>query len=123
MPRPRFYRPPQPFSHSNLLLAYLPALIEVQRCSGGCALGLHPDLQRCAVTKQEKKNVTISMFPYVTKKKNVTIINHLECRCDCRVQATDCRPTQNYSKGICACVCRNENPKCNYKIKVNKQSS
>ena len=114
MPRKALMRTPfYPYRWS------LPSMIEVQRCMGGCNVGIHPGTVRCAVTKLERKNVKVMQVPLMTHK-TITITNHLACKCDCKIQPTDCDPIkQIYDKNQCSCFCRS-NITC-HSLQVNEE--
>ena len=89
---------------------------------GECVFGLHPSVEECAVTKQEKKNVTVLELPG-GEYKNVTIIDHVNCKCDCRIRAEHCHSNrERYVKDECTCKCVGDVSLCNSTYQVNKLS-
>ncbi|XP_075544302.1 uncharacterized protein LOC142578697 [Dermacentor variabilis] len=108
-PRSVPVRVPQPREPDAL---FYPTCAEVERCAGCC--GHH--LLRCRASAF--RNVTRQVFALrlASNKsnainfegfKNVRLVEHTQCRCECKVRPHHCGRGQMYREDRCQCVCTN----------------
>ncbi|XP_037506363.1 vascular endothelial growth factor A isoform X1 [Rhipicephalus sanguineus] len=108
-PRPVPVRVPQPRDTDAL---FYPTCADVERCAGCC--GHH--LLRCRASAF--RNVTRQVFALrlASNKsnainfegfKNVRLVEHAQCRCECKVRPHHCSRGQTYREDQCQCVCTN----------------
>nr|XP_037270725.1 vascular endothelial growth factor A-like [Rhipicephalus microplus] len=108
-PRPVPVRVPQPRDPDAL---FYPTCADVERCAGCC--GHH--LLRCRASAF--RNVTRQVFALrlASNKsnainfegfKNVRLVEHAQCRCECKVRPHHCSRGQTYREDRCQCVCNN----------------
>ncbi|XP_077558599.1 uncharacterized protein LOC144174055 isoform X2 [Haemaphysalis longicornis] len=108
-PRPVPVRVPQPRDPDAL---FYPTCADVERCAGCC--GHH--LLRCRPAAF--RNVTRQVFALrlASNKsnainfegfKNVRLVEHTQCRCECKVRPQHCSRSQVYREDRCQCVCVN----------------
>lgn len=102
---------------------YYPRCVRVHRCGGCCGLG---HLQQCLPTKVKLRDIFRVKIPKISPspKPNdigsdssssrlqlqvLTIEDHVECGCKCRIQPSHCFPVIHvYRADQCHCECQNE---------------
>lgn len=87
---------------------YSPACTRINRCNGCCG----STLISCQPTKVETLQLRVRKTERLgaTSKRGSAIVSveqHLECKCDCRIKAEDCNAYQEYRKDLCRCECQN----------------
>ncbi|XP_049521160.1 vascular endothelial growth factor A isoform X1 [Dermacentor silvarum] len=108
-PRSVPVRVPQPRDPDAL---FYPTCADVERCAGCC--GHH--LLRCRASAF--RNVTRQVFALrlASNKsnainfegfKNVRLVEHTQCRCECKVRPHHCGQGQTYREDRCQCMCNN----------------
>ncbi|XP_043289719.1 vascular endothelial growth factor D-like [Venturia canescens] len=91
-------------------IMYFPECVRINRCGGCCSR-----LLECKPRNARKKNVEFvvskilpngEILPY--EKKIVSLLEHIDCECDCKLKAKDCPPKAKYYEDECECKCQNE---------------
>ncbi|VVC33746.1 Cystine-knot cytokine,PDGF/VEGF domain [Cinara cedri] len=99
----------------NPNIQYTPSCTRVTRCGGCCG----SNLISCQPTQVETLNFPVKILEYngthfvFKEKKNVTVPQHVACKCDCTIK--HCKPSQMYNPKGCNCICNNteDQYKCN----------
>jgi len=99
-------------SDSNPRLVMFPRCTHAERCAGCCS---GPKFS-CQPTEIIVTNVTVIKTLYVGGQKplkylgqqDVAIEEHSNCRCQCKIKASDCNAHQVYNARSCRCECRDK---------------
>ncbi|XP_077290147.1 vascular endothelial growth factor A-like [Arctopsyche grandis] len=97
-----------PEGTENSGVFHLPSCTRVLRCGGCC----NNALLSCEPTDIGRKQFRIYELtqngnsPHYKKFINVTLEEHLKCKCDCTIKEKDCKGHQVYNANECRCVCR-----------------
>ena len=93
-----------------------PTHVEVLQCGGAC----HRSSQGCVATKTREKEVWVMVGRCgITTGKcqkecaRLTVVEHLECGCDCREEEREACPREShrYNRDSCQCQCRDTRAK------------
>ena len=93
-----------------------PTHVEVQQCGGAC----HRSSQGCVPTKTREREVWVMVgrCGIQTGKcekecASITVVDHLECGCDCREEERESCPQESHSYNLdtCQCECRDRRAK------------
>ncbi|KAL3209615.1 hypothetical protein MRX96_038051 [Rhipicephalus microplus] len=116
-PRPVPVRVPQPRDPDAL---FYPTCADVERCAGCCGpppaalqgqrfpkrhldRASSPSRQVFALRLASNKSNAINFEGF----KNVRLVEHAQCRCECKVRPHHCSRGQTYREDRCQCVCNN----------------
>ena len=98
------------------MLQMTPTHVEVLQCGGAC----HRSSQGCVPTKTREKEVWVMVgrCGIQTGKcekecASITVVEHLECGCDCRQEERESCPEQShrYNVDTCQCECQDSRAK------------
>ncbi|XP_067119742.1 vascular endothelial growth factor A-like isoform X1 [Centruroides vittatus] len=98
---------------SDPTLFTIPKCVIVDRCKGCCGVAV----LKCAPLKTIEKNYRVSRFNYNIEKglmeliedEILTIEEHTECGCKCKINPSDCTDEQTHDPRMCKCICKNSN--------------
>jgi len=91
----------------NASVYYFPTCTRLERCGGCCS----HHLLTCKPTEIEEVELSVLMIDPVGGEDAMTVVNmtrHVGCKCACRIQESDCTPSQVYREDRCGCVCENK---------------
>ena len=98
-----------------------PAFVNLQRCLGGCTFK-SPSIIHCAAKDTSTVDVITLEFNLHTETfitKNLKMVNHTECDCECIVQEHHCdNATEIYNPDHCKCMCKDLEHTCDTTVKV-----
>ena len=83
-----------------------PSCTRLSRCSGCCS---HP-LLSCRPTETElvqRDLILVDTLNLTDRIVTANLTEHRECACQCKVDAVDCHPLQEYFPERCLCQCSN----------------
>ncbi|XP_014483487.1 PREDICTED: vascular endothelial growth factor A-like [Dinoponera quadriceps] len=92
-------------------IVVFPPCARIKRCGGCCS----SSLLSCQPTATKIRNFEVSVSTLKGGiRRNVSLEEHVTCRCDCKLKEKDCNEKQKYDPDNCMCVCENtdEEDKC-----------
>lgn len=105
-----------PLPNNTDIQQMTPTHVEVAQCGGAC----HRNSQGCVPTKTKEREVWVMVgrCGIQTGKcekecASITVVEHLECGCDCREEERESCPqhTHRYNTDTCQCQCRDNRAK------------
>uniref|UniRef100_A0A069DLY1 VEGF related ligand n=1 Tax=Clytia hemisphaerica TaxID=252671 RepID=A0A069DLY1_9CNID len=106
-PRPTIYS----LTASHNYFDY-PSCFTLYQC-GGCCNSKPGNI--CRPTELSVKTVSHVRLSYITNRytqETVRLNHHKKCECRCKIDATDCSPTQTFDPNLCTCVCSGQLQPC-----------
>jgi len=56
--------------------------------------------------------MSVSIATNAYEAKEVTLSHHKTCSCQCKLEESDCLPTQYLDKNYCFCACKQNSGQC-----------